>query len=40
MAWHEHPPFSRVPVGAMVEVDFIKVLPDQLIPECKVVEKS
>ncbi len=45
MAWHEHQPFSGVPVGevsvgATVEMDFIEVSPDQLIPEWKAVEES
>ena len=31
-------PVSEVPVGATVEVDFIAVSDDQLIPEWKVVE--
>ena len=44
MAWHEHQPFSGVPVGgvpvgATVEADFSEVLPDQLIPEWNVVEE-
>ena len=44
MAWHEHQPFSGVPVGdvpvgATVEADFSEVLPDHLIPEWNVVEE-
>ena len=33
-------PVNEIPVGATVEVDFIEVSPDQLIPEWKVVEES
>ena len=30
-------PVDEIPVGAKVEVDFIEVSPDQLIPEWKIV---
>ena len=33
-------PTGEVPVGATVEVDFIEVSEDQLIPEWKLVEAS